>query len=87
MIIHKHVYSVRFQNVPLQYWGGKKCASRRGGSLIAKDLIDSEDPNHTLFCRETTFVMFYALFQGELFPYFDGSSNVFATFIEQKSYR
>ena len=34
------------------------------GSSIAKDLIDSEDPKHTLFCRETAFVAIYALFQG-----------------------
>ena len=27
----------------------------------AKDLIDSEDPKHTLFCRETAFVAIYAL--------------------------
>ena len=33
-------------------------------SSIAKDLIDSEDPKHTLFCRETAFVAIYALFQG-----------------------
>ena len=26
------------------------------GSLIAKDLIDSEDPKHTLFCHKTAFV-------------------------------
>ena len=31
---------------------------------IAKDLIDSEDPKHTLFCRETAFVAIYALFKG-----------------------
>ena len=30
----------------------------------AKDLIDSEDPKHTPFCRETAFVAIYALFQG-----------------------
>ena len=29
---------------------------------MAKDLIDSEDPKHTLFCRETAFVAIYALF-------------------------
>jgi len=34
------------------------------GSSIAKDFIDSEDPKHTLFCRETAFVAIYALFQG-----------------------
>ena len=42
------------------------------GSSIAKDLIDSEDPKHTLFCRETAFVAIYVLFQLS---------------IEQKSYR
>ena len=29
---------------------------------IAKDLIDSEDPKHTLFCRKIAFVTIYALF-------------------------
>ena len=33
------------------------------GSSIAKDLIDSEDPKHTVFCREAAFVAIYALFQ------------------------
>ena len=28
---------------------------------IAKDLIDSEDPKHTMFCREIAFVAIYAL--------------------------
>ena len=37
---------------------------REPGSSIAKDLIDSKDPNHTLFCRETAFIAIYALFQG-----------------------
>ena len=37
---------------------------REPGSSIAKDLIDSEDPKHTLFCRETAFVAIYALFKG-----------------------
>ena len=35
-----------------------------GASSIAKDLIDSEDPKHMLFCRETALVVIYALFQG-----------------------
>ena len=30
--------------------------SGNGASLIAKDLIDSEDPEDTLFCREAAFV-------------------------------
>ena len=38
--------------------GGIKCANLRTG------FIDSEDPKHTLFCRETAFVAIYALFQG-----------------------
>ena len=38
---------------------------REPGSLIAKDIIDSEDPKHMLFCRETAFVAIYTLFQGQ----------------------
>ena len=37
--------------------------SGKGASLIAKDLIASEDPEHTLFCREAAFVAIYVLFQ------------------------
>ena len=33
---------------------------------IAKDLIDSEDPKHTLFCREIAFVAIYALFRDNI---------------------
>ena len=54
-----------------EFQGGIKCAIWRA------DLIDSEDPKHKLFCRETAFVAIYALLLG----------NIFATFIEQKSYR
>ena len=50
-IVHKHIGGCLIQ-------GGIKCASRRAG------LIDSEDLKHTLFCRETAFVVIYALFQG-----------------------
>ena len=35
-------------------------------SSIAKDLIDSEDPKHTLFCREIAFVAIYALFRDDI---------------------
>ena len=38
--------------------GGIKCGNRGTGFL------DSEDPKHTLFCRETAFVAIYALFKG-----------------------
>ena len=37
--------------------------SGEGASLIAKELIDSKDPEHTLFCREAAFVVIYALIQ------------------------
>ena len=47
--------------------GGIKCGKRRRGFL------DSEDPEHTLFCRDLR------AFSGVIFPYFDGSSNIFAT--------
>ena len=46
------------------------------GSSIAKDLIDSEDPEHTLFFREAAFVAIYALFSGVVFPSFDGGSII-----------
>ena len=35
-------------------------------SSIAKDLIDSEDPKHTQFCREIAFVAIYALFRDDI---------------------
>ena len=66
--------------------GGIKCGNREPGSSIAKGLIDSEDLKHTLFCPETAFVAICA-FSGLIFPSFDGNSNIFATFIEQKSYQ
>ena len=37
-----------------------------GASSIAKDLIDSEDPKHTLFCREIAFVAIYAFFGDDI---------------------
>ena len=33
---------------------------------IAMDLIDSEDPKHTLFCREIAFVAIYTLFRDNI---------------------
>ena len=33
---------------------------------IAKDLIDSEDPKHTLFCSEIAFVKIYTLFRDNI---------------------
>ena len=39
-------------------------------STIVKDLNDSQDPKHTLFCREIIFVAFYALFSDNKCPLF-----------------
>ena len=33
---------------------------------IAMDLIDSEDPKHTMFCRKITFVAIYTLFRDNI---------------------
>ena len=33
---------------------------------LAKDLIDSENPKHTLFCREIAFVAINALFRDNI---------------------
>ena len=46
-------------------------AAKRAGigeldSSIAKDLIDSEDPKHTLFCRKIAFAAIYALFRDNI---------------------
>ena len=58
--IQTHTYS--FVEVPSR---AAKSAGIKGlDPSIAKDLIDSEDPKHTLFCRETAFVAIYALFKG-----------------------
>ena len=35
-------------------------------SSIAKDLIDSQHPKHTLFCREIAFAAIYALFRDNI---------------------
>ena len=51
---------LRIANYPFAGWH----KVREPGSSIAKDLIDSEDPKHTRFCRETAFVTIYALFKG-----------------------
>ena len=39
-------------------------------STIVKDLNDSQDPKHTLFCRENVFVAIYALFSDNKCPLF-----------------
>ena len=39
-------------------------------STIVKDLNNSQDPKHTLFCSEIVFVAIYALFSGNKCPLF-----------------
>ena len=39
-------------------------------STIVKDLNDSQDPKHTLFCRKIVFVAIYALFSDNKCPLF-----------------
>ena len=39
-------------------------------STIVKDLNDSQDPKHTLFCREIVFVAIYAFFSDKKCPLF-----------------
>ena len=39
-------------------------------STIVKDLNDSQDPKHTLICRENAFVAIYALFSDNKCPLF-----------------
>ena len=39
-------------------------------STIVKDLNDSQDPKHTLICREIAFVAIYALFSDNKCPLF-----------------
>ena len=39
-------------------------------STIVKDLNDSQDPKHTLICRESAFVAIYVLFSDNKCPLF-----------------
>ena len=41
---------------------GLMCGIWDWQSMIVRDLNDSQDPKHTLFCRETAFFTIYALF-------------------------
>ena len=69
--------------------GGIKCANRRTGFIDSEgshQSQDPKDPKHMLFCRETAVVAIYTFFSGVLFSSFDRNSNIFAIFIEQKSY-
>ena len=50
--------------------GGLMCGIWDWQSTIVKDLNDSQDPKHTLFCREIVFVAIYALFSDKKCPLF-----------------
>ena len=39
-------------------------------SMIVKELTNSQDPKHMLFCRENAFVAIYALFSDNKCPLF-----------------
>ena len=59
-------------HICLHTWkqGGLMCGIWDWQSTIVKDLNDSQDPKHTLFCRENAFVTIYALFQTTYVPPF-----------------
>ena len=56
------------ENCPrlLRTRAAKSVGTKELGSSIAKDLIDSEDPKHTLFCRKIAFAAIYALFRDNI---------------------
>ena len=49
---------------------GSICGIWDWQSTIVEDLNDSQDPKHTLFCRESAFVAIYALFSDNKCPLF-----------------
>ena len=49
---------------------GLMCGIWDWQSTIVEDLNDSQDPKHTLFCRENAFVAIYALFSDNKCPLF-----------------
>ena len=59
-------------HICLHTWkqGGLMCGIWDWQSTIVKDLNDSQDPKHTLFCREIVFVAIYALFSDNKCPLF-----------------
>ena len=61
-------------HICLHTWkqGGLMCGIWDWQSTIVKDLNDSQDPKHTLFCREIVFVAIYALFSDNKCPLFRG---------------
>jgi len=59
-------------HICLHTWkqGGLMCGIWDWQSTIVKDLNDSQDPKHTLICRENAFVAIYALFSDNKCPLF-----------------
>ena len=75
-------FPIFFWRLPLLYWCwwqilfwlvcmqcGLMCGIWDWQSTIVGDLNDSQDPKHTLFCRENAFVAIYALFQTTNVPF------------------
>ena len=56
--------------------GGLMCRIWDWQSTIVKDLNDSQDLKHTLFCREIVFVAIYALFSDNKCPFFSRFGGV-----------
>ena len=67
-------------HICLHTWkqGGLMCGIWDWQSTIVKDLNDSQDPKHTLFCREIVFVAIYALFSDNKCPLFTRLGGGFA---------
>ena len=57
---------------------GLMCGIWDWQSTIVEDLNDSQDPKHTLFCRENAFVAIYALFSDNKCPLFTRLGGGFA---------
>ena len=59
-------------HICLHTWkqGGLMCGIWDWQSTIVKDLNDSQDPKHTLICRENAFVAIHALFSDNICPLF-----------------
>ena len=81
------IYKLKSQSItgshchigPIQ--GGIKCANRRTGFIDSKGSQTYALLSWNCTCRDLR------AFSGLIFPSFDGNSNIFATFIEQKSYQ
>ena len=52
-------------SIPPSYRAARSAGIGELDSSIVKDLIDSEDPKHTLFCCEIELVVIYSLFRDD----------------------